>query len=245
MLSIEDLRSAPSVPAVDAVDTVGAPPKINLKPRVTSYKTEAAQHGNFDLALFQDDDAQGQDENAPPSMTADEASETAPAVSSSNVPGLPPASAFGSDHEEHYFLQEVTSPPPKSKHLCRSSSTGSGCGFSGTPLSQLTLSISKRKLSFGRRDSRSISESDCYQTPSEAAARATNTLIESLEGLCLPSLEDGLVDEPTEDTATSRLQQKRPPSTPGQNQNRALSTFDYLATALRLPDMAGLSGGHL
>jgi hypothetical protein len=133
---------------------------------------------------------------------------------------------------------------------------------SGSSNPFLTLSLSNRKLSFGGSsyfNSMNSNGGGCggassFQTPT---CSTTTSLVQGLEGLCLPSLED--VDFTNQNGTDERgggggggsvvartLQQKRPPTTP-QQRGAVSTTFDYLATALRLPDIAftGSSGGSM
>ncbi|KAG7367834.1 hypothetical protein IV203_030577 [Nitzschia inconspicua] len=182
------------------------------------------------------------------------------------------------------------STPLPSKKITTALASNNGCTSSSinsttTTNSFLTLSLSKARLSFGGLGSSSSSNShhnrnshNSYQTPN----CCTKTLIQNLEGLCLPSLEDaGAWSSSSSNNnnnsnnnnypgngTRSCLQQKRPPSTPHQaygmmttaaattvaihppppppqnNGNRGIAstTFDYLATALRLPDVAFQGG---
>jgi hypothetical protein len=140
------------------------------------------------------------------------------------------------------------------------------CNSGSSHHSFLTLSLSKRKLSFAGGNSSSSSNNSHYnncknswnggnsfQTPTCPTA---TSLVQSLEGLCLPSLEDvdcvttvnmnGSQQNNTHNgrtaPATRILQQKRAPTTPQHHRTAMSTTFDYLATALRLPDIAFTGG---
>jgi hypothetical protein len=257
-LNVADFTGAPTLPQVDAHYA----PVITLRPRTNSYEEHASIEGHY-----HEETRQEQDENAPPPLGAQD-------TKTGDIISAALAVATSNDYSTN-DLSAVSSSPFPCKSLkgplqrsCSMGSAGKTAVGASAPISTplrpaataapsscssnssiLTLSLSKRRLSFGSSSHHNRrGSSSSYQTPN----CSTRNLVQSLEGLCLPSLEnaDSLAnnnDASCRPAATRTLQQKRPPSTPHQgNANRSVTaaTFDYLATALRLPDIA-FTGGNI
>jgi hypothetical protein len=277
MLRVTDFSGVPCMPYHNGV------PVISLRPRINIFEVDKEQDHSCAVQEEQDENAPIRPRLA---TLASAKLESALAIVSSTLdksayssaanlssPLLPPKSvktfhqqscSSGTSLGGSIAVQaspSISTPLPSDAALIAAAAAASCHSGSSNPF--LTLSLSNRKLSFGgsshyncRNDVVGSFGGSSFQTPT---CPTTTSLVKSLEGLCLPSLEDvnslnkNGVDM-TGGTATRTLQQKRPPLTPQQlgnhnnNQHRGavFTTFDYLATALRLPDVAfSGSGGSM
>jgi hypothetical protein len=106
--------------------------------------------------------------------------------------------------------------------------------ITGTPLLKRSLSLqfSLRRLSIGSCNSlNAMASGGCTVTPATPAAP---TASDGLDLLSIPSLDDDINDNNMNKTKTPPALAAQPP----QAKRGTRNVFDYLATALRLPDVA-------